>query len=75
MTDDAAEGDVRGLHFTTEKGRIMPFAYPLRSAIDRGPRRTGFGQFETFDTDSGIADNLRSQLLQFAERSNDDRRH
>jgi hypothetical protein len=34
------EGTPRRL---AELGRDMPFAYLLRSAIDRGPRRTGLG--------------------------------
>ena len=58
-----------------EMGRCLPFASLLQSAIDLGPRRTETGQQETFDTGGGIADNFESQLLQLAERGNDDRRH
>ena len=39
-------------------GRCMPFAYLLRSAIDRGLRRTGVGQEETFDRAVHIVNNL-----------------
>jgi hypothetical protein len=31
-------------------GRFMPFAYLLQSEIDRGLRRTEFGQFRTVDS-------------------------
>jgi hypothetical protein len=36
-----------------------PVAYPLQSEIDRGLRRTGFGQHETFDGHDQIGDNCR----------------
>ncbi|QIE26666.1 hypothetical protein SBC1_40580 (plasmid) [Caballeronia sp. SBC1] len=41
----------------------MPFAYLLRSAILRGLRRPGFGQFETLDGASQIRNNLEAILI------------
>ena len=41
----------------------------MRAARVAPVRKAACGQQETFDTGGGIADNLESQLLQFAERS------
>lgn len=47
----------------------------LRFSQSSRAHKTVIGQQETFDTGGGIADNLESHVLQFAERSNHDRRH
>jgi hypothetical protein len=36
----------------------MPFACSLRSEIDRGQRRTGFGHERSVDVHTGIVDNF-----------------